>query len=106
MDRGWQEAVCQGKLNKIYSFHQVNMVLKWKQDKNPARKRIALVVHDNKNDRFEWPEFNCLSLINYDLYGTGTTRLLLQNEFDLMFTLFQSGLLGCDQQLRAKISSG
>lgn len=75
------------------------------QDTIPARKRIALVAHDNKkDDLLEWARYNRQSLIDHELYGTGTTGRLLQNELDLAITRFESGPLGGDQQLGAKIS--
>ena len=79
--------------------------MKRKQDTIPARKRIALVAHDNKkDDLLEWAKYNRLSLVYHELYGTGTTGLLLQNALDLQIKRFQSGPLGGDQQLGAKIS--
>ncbi len=79
--------------------------MKRKQDTIPARKRIALVAHDNKkDDLLEWAKYNRRSLIEHELFGTGTTGQLLQNALDLPITRFQSGPLGGDQQLGAKIS--
>jgi len=76
-----------------------------KQDTLAARKRIALVAHDNKkDDLLEWVQYNRESLIEHELFGTGTTGLFLQKELDLKITRFQSGPLGGDQQLGAKIS--
>ncbi|MDX1414894.1 MAG: methylglyoxal synthase [Candidatus Promineifilaceae bacterium] len=76
-----------------------------KYDTLAARKRIALVAHDNKkDDLLEWAKYNRDSLVDHELFGTGTTGRLLQKELDLNVTRFQSGPLGGDQQLGAKIS--
>ena len=79
--------------------------MKNKVDTIPSRKRIALVAHDNKkDDLLEWAEYNRQSLLEHELFGTGTTGLLLQKVLDLDVTRFQSGPLGGDQQLGARIS--
>ena len=47
------------------------------QDALPARKRIALVAHDNmKKDLLEWALFNKGSLSKHELCATGTTGAL------------------------------
>lgn len=69
------------------------------------RKRIALVAHDNRKDELlEWAKANVESLRLHELYGTGTTGWLLEKELGLPVTRFQSGPLGGDQQLGARIS--
>jgi methylglyoxal synthase len=73
---------------------------------NPAKK-IALVAHDNKkDDLLEWAAYNKETLIQHKLYGTGTTGWLLEKELGLEITKLQSGPLGGDQQIGAKISEG
>lgn len=71
------------------------------------RKRIALVAHDNKkHDLIEWATFNRGSLATHTLYATGTTGALLEETLDIPVTKLQSGPLGGDQQIGAKIAEG
>ena len=71
------------------------------------RKNIALVAHDNKkDDMIEWARFNKLSLEQHMLYATGTTGSVLQESLGLEIIQLQSGPLGGDQQIGAKISEG
>ena len=73
----------------------------------PPRKCIALVAHDNKKrDLIEWAKFNQGSLSKHDLYATGTTGLMLEEILGLSVTKLQSGPLGGDQQVGAKIAEG
>ncbi len=68
------------------------------------KKKIALVAHDNKKpDLFEWAKYNKDVLARHTLYATGTTGRLLQEELDLEVNLLESGPLGGDQQIGAKI---
>jgi methylglyoxal synthase len=71
------------------------------------KKRIALVAHDNKKpDLLEWACFNKELLARHTLFATGTTGALLQKELGLEVKRFQSGPLGGDQQIGAKITEG
>jgi methylglyoxal synthase len=72
-----------------------------------ARKRIALVAHDNKkDDLLEWVSFNLERLSGHDFYATGTTGTVLADELGLTVHRMQSGPLGGDQQLGARIVDG
>jgi methylglyoxal synthase len=71
------------------------------------KKRIALVAHDNKkHDLVEWARYNRDLLALHELYATGTTGKLLEQELDIEITKLQSGPLGGDQQIGAKIAGG
>ena len=70
-------------------------------------KKIALVAHDNmKRDLLEWAKFNRGSLSRHTIYATGTTGGILAKALDLEIGTFQSGPLGGDMQIGAKISDG
>jgi len=72
-----------------------------------AEKRIALVAHDNKKpDLLEWAEYNRTQLTEHDLYATGTTGRLLQDRLGFSVTRLQSGPIGGDQQIGARIAEG
>jgi methylglyoxal synthase len=71
------------------------------------RKKIALVAHDNKKqDLFDWAKYNVQLLAQHDLYATGTTGTILEEELALTLHKLESGPLGGDQQIGAKISEG
>jgi methylglyoxal synthase len=71
------------------------------------RKRIALVAHDNKKrDLLEWARYNRLLLAQHELYATGTTGKLIEEELGLTITKLRSGPLGGDQQIGAKVTEG
>jgi len=70
-----------------------------------ARKRIALVAHDNrKNDLLQWARYNRESLVHHDLVATGTTGGMIVDELGLEVTRFLSGPLGGDLQIGARIA--
>ena len=72
-----------------------------------TRKKIALIAHDNrKGDLLEWAKFNRNLLAQHDVYATGTTGKLLQRELAMEISKLQSGPLGGDQQIGAKIAEG
>jgi methylglyoxal synthase len=67
-------------------------------------KNIALVAHDNKKrDLVEWAKYNRGSLARHRIFATGTTGGLLERELDLPIVKLQSGPLGGDQQIGARI---
>jgi methylglyoxal synthase len=71
------------------------------------KKHIALVAHDSKKqDLLEWAKWNKSLLAEHELYATGTTGMLLQQVLDRTVHRFQSGPLGGDQQIGAKIAEG
>jgi methylglyoxal synthase len=68
-------------------------------------KKIALVAHDNKKrDLVEWAKFNRDLLAHHFVFATGTTGEILEKELDFPIHKLQSGPLGGDQQIGAKIS--
>ena len=67
-------------------------------------KKIALVAHDNKKrDLLEWAKYNRDLLAHHELYATGTTGATLERELGIPIHRLQSGPLGGDQQIGAKI---
>jgi len=72
-----------------------------------ARKRIALIAHDNKKQELiEWAVYNKNALARHRLYATGTTGKLLEQSLGQPVTKYLSGPLGGDQQIGARISEG
>lgn len=67
-------------------------------------KVIALVAHDNKKlDLLEWSKYNRDLLAHHTIYATGTTGATLERDLGLTIHRLQSGPLGGDQQIGAKI---
>ncbi|CAF3732996.1 unnamed protein product [Rotaria sp. Silwood1] len=72
-----------------------------------VHKRIGFAAHNEKKSEL----IECLRrhrdvLSQHKLYATGTTGSLIEKEFDVVVTKFNSGPLGGDQQLGAKIATG
>jgi methylglyoxal synthase len=68
-------------------------------------KRIAIIAHNNKKqDILEWAKFNKIFLMQHELYATGTTGRLIEEEIGCSIHKLQSGPLGGDQQVGAKIA--
>ena len=71
------------------------------------RKRIALVAHDNKKaDLLGWAQYNRDLLANHESLATGTTGTLLEEALQVSVVKLQSGPLGGDQQVGARIAEG
>lgn len=67
-------------------------------------KKIALIAHDNKKrDLLEWAKFNRDLLAHHKVYATGTTGETLEKQLGFKIRKLQSGPLGGDQQIGAKI---
>jgi len=72
-----------------------------------ATKHIGLVAHDNmKADLMEWVRKNRDALARHAIYATGTTGRLLEEALGLKVVRLQTGPLGGDQQVGAKIAEG
>lgn len=73
----------------------------------PARRGIALVAHDHKKaDLLAWARYNRAILARHTLFATGTTGQLLADALNLEVGRYQSGPLGGDLQVGAKIAEG
>ncbi len=73
----------------------------------PAQKSIALIAHDNKKAALvEWCIKNKSILEHHFLCGTGTTAKLVSDRTGLPVRGFNSGPLGGDQQIGARIVDG
>lgn len=72
-----------------------------------ARKRIALVAHDNKKKELvEWVETNRIELSRHELFATGTTGKMMEEQLDRPVSKLLSGPIGGDQQIGAMIAQG
>ncbi len=79
--------------------------MKYQKITMSPNKKIALVAHDNKKrDLLEWARFNRDLLAHHEIYATGTTGYLLEKELNIPVHKLQSGPLGGDQQIGAKIA--
>ena len=68
------------------------------------QKRIALIAHDHKKrDLIDWVKENREILSQHFLCGTGTTARLISEEANLPVRAYNSGPLGGDQQIGARI---
>jgi methylglyoxal synthase len=73
----------------------------------PAKKNIALGAHDGqKNNLLAWVPDHQAEINKHKLYATGTTGRLLEKELGLSITKLESGPLGGDQQMGARIVEG
>lgn len=73
----------------------------------PKQKHIALIAHDNKKEELiEWVTRHQNTLKSHFLCGTGTTARLIAETTGLPVTAYNSGPLGGDQQISARIVEG
>lgn len=71
------------------------------------RKNIALIAHDNEKPKLiEWCQEHYDILKEHKLYGTGTTARMITDKTGLIVKGYNSGPLGGDQQIGAKIVEG
>lgn len=71
------------------------------------QKNIALIAHDGKKpELIQWCEDNKEILSNHFLCGTGTTARMISEKTGLPVRGYNSGPLGGDQQIGAKIVEG
>lgn len=71
------------------------------------QKHIALIAHDGKKqEMLKWCEANKEILKKHKLYGTGTTARMIADHVGLQVKGYNSGPLGGDQQIGAKIVEG
>ncbi len=71
------------------------------------QKNIALIAHDNKKrDLIEWCKTNKTILEHHFLCGTGTTAKMVAEHTGLPVRAYNSGPLGGDQQIGARIVDG
>lgn len=69
------------------------------------KKRIGLIAHDfRKMDLLDWAAGHRDSLMQHDLYGTGTTGGMVAEQLGLSVHRFMSGPLGGDLQIGTAIS--
>ncbi|HIU77784.1 MAG TPA: methylglyoxal synthase [Candidatus Pelethocola excrementipullorum] len=71
------------------------------------KKNIALIAHDNEKAKLiEWCKENIEILQHHNLCGTGTTARMISDQTGLTVKAYNSGPLGGDQQIGAKIVEG
>jgi len=71
------------------------------------QKNIALIAHDGKKqEMLKWCEANKEILKMHKLSGTGTTARMISDHVGLPVRGYNSGPLGGDQQIGAKIVEG
>lgn len=73
----------------------------------PKKKNIALIAHDSKKPiLIDWVLKNKEILKEHTLCGTGTTAKLIAEKTGLNVRGYNSGPLGGDQQIGARITEG
>jgi len=72
-----------------------------------ATKSVALIAHDNKKQELiDWCLEHKAILLRHNLCGTGTTARMLTDKTGMRVKGYNSGPLGGDQQIGAKIVEG
>ena len=72
-----------------------------------SKKNIALIAHDNEKPKLiAWCKEHKAELEKHNLYGTGTTARMITDQTGLTVKGYNSGPLGGDQQIGAKIVEG
>ena len=70
-------------------------------------KTIALIAHDGKKaDMVAWATYNRTALAHYQLVATGSTAKLLHDKVGLEVEAVQSGPMGGDAQIGARLVEG
>ncbi len=73
----------------------------------PEKKSIALIAHDGKKEELiKWCLANKDILSKHSLIGTGTTARMITDRTGLTVKGYNSGPLGGDQQIGARIVEG
>mgnify|MGYP001093516864 FL=1 len=71
------------------------------------KKDIALIANDNEKPKLiQWCKEHYAILKHHNLYGTGTTARMITDQTGLTVKGYNSGPLGGDQQIGAKIVEG
>ena len=71
------------------------------------KKNIALIAHDNEKQKLiAWCKEHKAELEKHNPYGTGTTARMITDQTGLTVKGYNSGPLGGDQQIGAKIVEG
>jgi methylglyoxal synthase len=69
--------------------------------------RIALIAHDNRKAAMvKFVQENRDVFEGHELYATGTTGKLIEEQTGLVVKRFLSGPLGGDQQIGSRVASG
>lgn len=109
---GWTDVVCNWKSGarnciKNQIAKEDHMENKMVRLEIKAIKNIALIAHDaKKGELIRWCQDNYAVLRRHNLFGTGTTSAMIRENTGLNVHGFNSGPLGGDLQIGAKIVEG